>query len=78
MTLGRLLLCILLCGSASAQLLHPESPMPSFSVVSVHPTDPNQDLAHGGITADTYHADRATIKDVLSYAFGLGDRKAHV
>ena len=73
MTLGRLLLpCILLCSSASAQLLHPVSPMPSFSVVSVRPTDPNQDLAHGGINADTYQVERTTIKDVLSYAFALG------
>lgn len=73
MTLGRLFLpCILICGSASAQLLHPASPMPSFAVVSVRPTDPNQDLGHGGITADTYRADRATLKDVIAYAFGLG------
>jgi uncharacterized protein (TIGR03435 family) len=64
--------CILLCGGASAQLLHPASSMPSFAVVSVRPTDPNQDLSHGGVSTDSYHAERTTLKDVLGYAFGLG------
>lgn len=73
MTLGRLLLpCILICASASAQLLHPASPMPSFTVVTVRPTDPSQDFGHGAITADIYSANRTTIKNVLSYAFALG------
>jgi hypothetical protein len=49
MTLSRLLLPgILLCSVASAQLLHPASPMPSFDVASVRPTNPNQELSHGG------------------------------
>jgi|HubBroStandDraft_5_1064220.scaffolds.fasta_scaffold27357_2 uncharacterized protein (TIGR03435 family) len=73
MTLGRLLLpCILLCGTASAQLLHPASPMPGFAVVSVRPANPNRDDSNAGFSADTYRAEGATIKDVLSYAFGLG------
>ena len=73
MTLSKLLLPgILLCGQASAQLLHPVSPMPSFSVDSVRPTDPNEDLSHGGVSPDSYRADRTTLKDVLGYAFGLG------
>lgn len=46
--------------------------MPSFSVVSVRPTDPNEELSHGGVTPDSYSAERTSIKDVLSYAFGLG------
>ena len=46
--------------------------MPGFAVVSVRPTDPNEDLSHGGISPDSYHAERTTIKEVLGYAFGLG------
>lgn len=63
---------VLVCGSASAQLLHPASPMPSFSVVSVHPTDPKEDFPHGGINTDSYRATSTTIRAVLAYAFGLG------
>ena len=73
MTLSRLLLPgILLCSVASAQLLHPASPMPSFAVASVRPTDPSEELSHGGVSPDSYRAERTTMKDVLSYAFGLG------
>lgn len=73
MTLGRFLLpCILLCSSASAQLLHPSSPMPSFAVVSVRPANPNQDDSNEGFSADTYRAEGVPLKEVLSYAFGLG------
>ena len=73
MTLSRLLLPgILLCGVASAQLLHPVSPMPSFDVVSVRPTNPNEELSHGGVSPDSYSAERTTIEQVLDYAFGLG------
>lgn len=72
MTLSRFLLpCILLCSVASAQLLHPTSPMPSFDVVSVRPTNPNQDLSNGGVSPDSYHAERTTIEPVLAYAFGI-------
>jgi len=63
---------LLLCGVASAQLLHPVAPMPSFSVVSVRPTSPKDDLSNGSISPDSYSARRATIKEVLAYAFGLG------
>jgi len=73
MALSRLLLpCILLCGVASAQLLHPSSPMPKFSVVSVRPANPNEDRSGGGTNSDSYRADRTTIEQVLDYAFGLG------
>jgi uncharacterized protein (TIGR03435 family) len=46
--------------------------MPTFAVVSVHPTDPNVDLPHGDISPDSYRATRTTIRAVLAYAFGLG------
>jgi uncharacterized protein (TIGR03435 family) len=46
--------------------------MPSFAVVSVHVTNPNEELSHGGVSPDSYRAERTTIKDVLAYAFGLG------
>jgi uncharacterized protein (TIGR03435 family) len=73
MTLSRLLLPgVLLCGVASAQLLHPASPMPSFAVVSARPASPNEDRSGGGTSPDSYRAERTTIKDVLAYAFGLG------
>jgi uncharacterized protein (TIGR03435 family) len=73
MTLSRLLLPgILLCGVASAQLLHPLAPMPSFSVVSVRTTDPSQELSRGGVSPDSYRAERTTLEQVLAYAFGLG------
>jgi len=73
LTLTRLLLPgLLLCGSASAQLLHPASPMPSFIVASVHLTDPHQEISRGGVSPDSYRAERTTIKEVLAYAFGLG------
>jgi uncharacterized protein (TIGR03435 family) len=73
MTLCRLLLPgILLCGVASAQLLHPATPMPSFAVTSVRATDPNADRSGGGTDLDSYRAERTTIEQVLAYAFGLG------
>lgn len=72
MTLGKLLLLgILHSGPATAQLLHPVSPMPSFSVNSVRPTDPNQELSHGGVSPDSYRAERTTLKEVIGYAFGI-------
>lgn len=73
MTLNKLPMAgILLCGLASAQLLHPASPMPSFAVVSVRPSNPNEELSGGGASPDSYRAERTTIKDVMTYAFGLG------
>ena len=73
MTLSRLLLPgILLCSLGPAQLLHPASPMPSFAVVSVRPTNPNEELSHGGVSPDSYSAERSTLEQVLDYAFGLG------
>ena len=73
MALSRLLLFgILLCSLASAQLLHPASRMPSFDVVSVRDTNPDDELSHGGVSPDSYRAERTTIAQVLAYAFGLG------
>lgn len=46
--------------------------MPSFDVVSVRPTNPNQELSNGGVSPDSYHAGRTTIEQVIAYAFGLG------
>jgi uncharacterized protein (TIGR03435 family) len=46
--------------------------MPSFSVVSVRPTDPNQELSHGGVSPDSYAAERTSMEQVLAYAFGMG------
>jgi uncharacterized protein (TIGR03435 family) len=49
--------------------------MPSFDVVSVRPTNPNEDLSHGSVSPDSYRAERTTIKQILDYAFGLGYEK---
>lgn len=53
-------------------LLHPVSPMPSFSVVSVRPSKPDDESTHSATNSDSYHAERTTMKDVLAYAFGMG------
>jgi uncharacterized protein (TIGR03435 family) len=63
---------ILLCGAACGQLLHPVSPMPSFAVVSVRPTDRSRELSGGGTDLDGYRSERTTMDRVLAYAFGLG------
>ena len=73
MTLGKLILpSLLLCAQVNAQLLHPTASMPSFSVVSIHPSNPTDELSHGSTTADSYRAERTTIREVLAHAFGLG------
>jgi uncharacterized protein (TIGR03435 family) len=74
MTLGSLILpAILLCCQAHAQLLHPAASMPSFSVVSIRPSNPADPRpSHITTTLDAYRAERTTLRDVLSYAFGLG------
>jgi len=73
MTLCRLLLPgILLCGVASAQLLHPATPMPSFAVVSVRATNPDAERSEVRTELDSYRAERTTMEQVLTYAFGLG------
>ncbi len=46
--------------------------MPSFAVVSVHPNNSDEVVAHGNGSPDSYRVERTTIKDVLAYAFGLG------
>ena len=54
-----------------SQLLHPTSPLPSFAVVSVAPSKPSDEDSDTGSNDDTYHARRTTIKEVLTYAFGI-------
>lgn len=56
----------------SALLLHPVSPMPSFSVASVVPSKPDDRNGWAGTNDDSYHARLTTIKEVLAYAFGVG------
>ena len=58
--------------AAQSQLFHPTSPMPSFAVVSVAPSKPSEEDSNSGSNDDTYHARRTTIKEVLTYAFGIG------
>ncbi len=74
MTFGRLALAAILIGSAAhAQLLHPSPAMPSFSVAGIRPSNPNDtDPPHVTNTADSYRAERISLKDVLAYAFALG------
>ena len=69
----KLLLCgALLCSHASAQLLHPASPMPSFSVVSVRPSKDNDGVKGSSTTLAAYRSERTPLSAVLSYAFGMG------
>ena len=68
----RALILSLLCASAAAQLLHPASKLPSYSVVSIRPSNPSEDQLHGSITPDTYRAERITLRELIAYAFGLG------
>ncbi len=73
MFVRRLLLpFVVLCGQAGGQLLHPVAPMPSYSVASVRPSNLHDEDPHGSTTADTYRAERTTMREVLAYAFGLG------
>jgi uncharacterized protein (TIGR03435 family) len=73
MTRGQVfLLLFTLSGQISAQLLHPVATMPSYSVVSIRPSDPSEEQMHGEITQDRYRADRTTVRDLIAYAFGLG------
>ncbi len=46
--------------------------MPSFSVVSVVPSKPDDRNGWTGSNDDSYHARLTVIKDVLAYAFGIG------
>jgi uncharacterized protein (TIGR03435 family) len=46
--------------------------MPSFSVVSVVPSRPDEMASQTSTNADSYHAERTTIQEVLAYAFGIG------
>ena len=68
----RYLIIGLLCAHAAAQLLHPASKLPSYSVVSIRPSDPSEEQTHGTITPDTYRAERITLRELIAYAFGLG------
>ena len=64
---------ILFCAAAHAQLLHPTQPMPSFSIVSIRPSNPSNNAPpHTTNTVDTYRAQRATVRDIIAYAFALG------
>lgn len=66
-----LIIC-LLCANAAAQLLHPAPKLPSYSVVSIRPSNPSEEQTHGSITPDTYRAERITLRELIAYAFGLG------
>ena len=70
-TRGYLVFC-LLCAHAAAQVLHPAPKLPSYSVVSIRPSDPSEEQTHGTITPDTYRAERITLRELIAYAFGLG------
>ena len=57
---------------AESQLFHPFSPLPSFAVVSIALSPPSEEGSDMGSNDDSYHARRATLKEVLTYAFGIG------
>jgi bla regulator protein BlaR1 len=70
-TLG-FLLTVLLCAGSSAQLFHPVPNLPSYSTVSIRPSDPWEIEPHGSVTEGTYRAQRTTVRELIAYAFGLG------
>jgi uncharacterized protein (TIGR03435 family) len=69
--LGWLCTC-LLCAHAAAQLFHPVLKPPSYSTVSIRPSDPSESESHGSVTEGTYRAERTTVRELIAYAFGLG------
>jgi uncharacterized protein (TIGR03435 family) len=62
----------LLCAQATAQLFHPPPKLPSYTTVSIRPSDPAETESHGSIAEGTYRAERTTVRDLIAYAFGLG------
>ena len=67
-----LCICLLCCKVGPAQLLHPISTLPSYSVVSIRPSSPTEDQPHGRLNQDGYYAEHTTVKELIAYAFGLG------
>ena len=66
------LLVCLVCARAEAQLLHPAPKLPSYSVVSIRPSNPSEEQTHGSTSPDLYRAERITLRELIAYAFGLG------
>jgi uncharacterized protein (TIGR03435 family) len=62
----------LLCTESTAQLFHPVAKLPSYSTVSIRPSDPSQSEPHGSSSEGTYRAQRTTVRELIAYAFGLG------
>ncbi|MEZ2348487.1 TIGR03435 family protein [Terriglobus sp. RCC_193] len=74
MMLSRLFLLsfVFMVQETPVPLLHPATPMPSFSVVSVRPSKPDEEGPRGSVRDDSYYAGHTTMDVVLAYAFGLG------
>jgi hypothetical protein len=68
---GFLFTC-LLGAQAAAQLFHPVPKLPSYSTVSIRPSDPSESESHGSVAEGTYRAERTTVRELIAYAFGLG------
>ena len=56
-----------ICG----QILHATEPRPSFAVASIRPSQPDNNIARRDFRADSFTAEAMTLKQIISYAYGL-------
>jgi bla regulator protein BlaR1 len=53
------------------QILHATEPRPSFAVASIRPSPPDEDIAGRDFRADSFTTKAMTLKQIISYAYGL-------
>jgi bla regulator protein BlaR1 len=56
-----------ICG----QILHATGPRPSFAVASIRPSQPDNNIARRDFRADSFITQAMTLKQIISYAYGL-------
>jgi len=56
-----------ICG----QILHATDPRPSFAVASIRPSQPDNNIARKDFRADSFTTEAMTLKQIISYAYGL-------
>jgi uncharacterized protein (TIGR03435 family) len=53
------------------QILHATGPRPSFAVASIRPSPPDDNIARRDFRADSFTTEAMTLKQIISYAYGL-------
>ena len=53
------------------QILHAVEPRPSFAIASIRPSKPDDDIARRDFRADSFTTQAMTLKQIISYAYGL-------